>query len=232
MTNFVHLSNKTEYSLSEGAITINRIAELCESFQMPAVGITDTNNMFGALEFSDKISRYGVQPLIGCNIKISIPNEYKSDMMDLDNNFFFINLFAKNLEGYQNLLELSSLSYTKYPEHNAVSLSDIYNKKEGLIALTGGRNNLIDIILNSGKTSYANQFLLNLKEQFNDNLYIEIQRLGNSNKKNENSLLNLAYDISLPLVATNEVYFESPEYYEAHDALSCIEKKAICFTIE
>ena len=80
MTNFVHLTNKTEYSLSEGAITINRIAELCESFRMPAVGITDTNNMFGALEFSDKISSYGVQPLIGCNIKINIPTEYKLDL--------------------------------------------------------------------------------------------------------------------------------------------------------
>ena len=126
MTNFVHLTNKTEYSLSEGAITINRIAELCESFQMPAVGITDTNNMFGALEFSDKISSYGVQPLIGCNIKISIPNEYNADTLNVDNKYFFLNLFAKNLLGYQNLLELSSLSYTKYPDNNAVNLSDIY----------------------------------------------------------------------------------------------------------
>ena len=92
MTNFVHLTNKTEYSLSEGAITINRIAELCESFRMPAVGITDTNNMFGALEFSDKISSYGVQPLIGCNIKINIPTEYKLDLSQLNDKFFFLNL--------------------------------------------------------------------------------------------------------------------------------------------
>ena len=130
MTNFVHLTNKTEYSLSEGAITINRIAELCESFQMPAVGITDTNNMFGALEFSDKISSYGVQPLIGCNIKINIPTEYKLDLSQLDNKFFFLNLFAKNLKGYQNLLELSSLCYTKHPTNNALNLSDIFNKKD------------------------------------------------------------------------------------------------------
>ena len=92
MTNFVHLTNKTEYSLSEGAITINRIAELCESFQMPAVGITDTNNMFGALEFSDKISSYGVQPLIGCNIKISIPNEYNSDTLNVDSKLSLIHI--------------------------------------------------------------------------------------------------------------------------------------------
>ena len=70
MSKFVHLTNKTEYSLSEGAITINRISELCDIFNMPAVGISDTNNMFGALEFSDKISKSGIQPIIGCNIKI------------------------------------------------------------------------------------------------------------------------------------------------------------------
>ena len=183
MTNFVHLTNKTEYSLSEGAITINRIAELCESFKMPAVGITDTNNMFGALEFSDKVSGHGVQPLIGCNIKINIPPEFKLDLTEFENKYFFLNLFAKNLNGYQNLLELSSLCYTKYSTNNALNLSDIYNKKNGLIVLTGGRNNLVEPMLNSGKELYANQFIKNLKEQFNDNLYIEIQRLGNSKKK-------------------------------------------------
>ena len=67
---FIHLTNKTEYSLSEGALPISRISELCKSFSMPAVGISDTNNMFGALEFSETLSRAGIQPIIGCNVKI------------------------------------------------------------------------------------------------------------------------------------------------------------------
>ena len=83
--------------MSQGALPISRIAELCQVFEMPAVGISDTNNMFGALEFSDKISRYGVQPLIGCNIKVNTPLELKIDVNNLDNNFFFLNIFAKNL---------------------------------------------------------------------------------------------------------------------------------------
>ena len=87
------------------------------------------------------------------------------------------------MNGYQNLLELSSLCYTKYSTNNALNLSDIYNKKNGLIVLTGGRNNLVEPMLNSGKELYANQFIKNLKEQFNDNLYVEIQRLRNSKKK-------------------------------------------------
>ena len=78
MADFIHLTNKTEYSLSEGALPISRIAELCQAFEMPAVGISDSNNMFGALEFSTQISNVGVQPIIGCNIKIKTPNIFIS----------------------------------------------------------------------------------------------------------------------------------------------------------
>ena len=78
MSDFIHLTNKTEYSLSEGALPIARISELCQAFKMPAVGITDTNNMFGALEFSEKVSSVGVQPIIGCNLKIKTPKNYLS----------------------------------------------------------------------------------------------------------------------------------------------------------
>ena len=224
MSDFIHLTNKTEYSLSEGAMTINRIAELCESFNMPAVGISDTNNMFGALEFSERISKSGVQPLIGCNIKVKTPSEYLVDEVS-KNSYFFLNLFAKNLSGYHNLLELSSLAYTKYQDKNAIDLSDIISKKNGIILLTGGTKNLLSRLINYGKISEASYFAKELKNEFIDNLYIEIQRTGPETKKFDSHLLNLSYENKLPIVATNEVYFESPEYYEAHDALTCIEKK-------
>ena len=81
MADFVHLTNKTEYSLSEGALPIARIAELCQSFSMPAVGISDNNNMFGALEFSEQIAKVGVQPILGCNIKIKTPNSFNKSPM-------------------------------------------------------------------------------------------------------------------------------------------------------
>ena len=224
MSNFIHLTNKTEYSLSEGAMTINRIAELCESFNMPAVGISDTNNMFGVLEFSERISKSGVQPLIGCNIKVKTPSDYQTDEAS-KNSFFFLNLFAKNLSGYHNLLELSSLAYTKYPNQNAINLSDIFSKKDGIILLSGGTKNLLSRLINYGKISEASSFTKELKNEFLDNLYIEIQRTGSESNKCNSYLLNFSYENSLPIVATNEVYFESPEYYEAHDALTCIEKK-------
>ena len=224
MSKFIHLTNKTEYSLSEGAVTISRISELCDAFNMPAVGISDTNNMFGALEFSDKILKSGIQPIIGCNIKMKTPVEFNVDK-NIDNSTSFLNLFAKNLIGYQNLLELSSRVYTKYYLDNSINLEDLYEKKEGIILLTGGTRNLLNILFDNNKVSEASHYLDNLKENFKDNLYIEIQRTDFNSKKNESHILSMAFEKEIPLVATNEVYFESPEYYEAHDALSCIEAK-------
>ena len=226
MSEFIHLTNKTEYSLSEGALPISRIAELCQSFNMPAVGITDSNNMFGVLEFSEKISNAGVQPLIGCNIKIKAPKELLVENERSVNQFFFINLFSKNIDGYQNLLELISKSYMDHRENSYISFNDVLDKNNGIIALTGGKNSILAQCKNQKITKQANLFIDTLKEKFKDNLYIEIQRLNDEgSNENEQSLIAISYDKKLPLVATNEVYFERPEHYEAHDALVCIEKK-------
>jgi len=224
MSDFIHLTNKTEYSLSEGALPISRIAELCQSFEMPAVGISDSNNMFGALEFSTQISNAGIQPIIGCNVKIKTPSEYMHESIkDL---FFEINLYSKNNLGYQNLLKLISMAYMKNKKNSYVELNDLFNLKDGIILLTGGKNSILKQCKNKIITNQANNFIKILKDNFNDDLYVEIQRLGKSYEiLDEYSLLSLAYDNSLPLVATNDVLYESPEYYEAHDALSCIEKK-------
>ena len=108
MADFVHLTNKTEYSLSEGALPIARIAELCQSFSMPAVGISDNNNMFGALEFSEQIAKVGVQPILGCNIKIKTPKEYLHENIEDNDLYFYLNIFSKNNEGYENLLKCVS----------------------------------------------------------------------------------------------------------------------------
>ena len=103
MSDFIHLTNKTEYSLSEGALPIARLSELCQAFKMPAVGIADTNNMFGALEFSEKVSSVGVQPIIGCNLKIQTPKNYLHENIEEEDLHFFLNIFSKNEVGYKNL---------------------------------------------------------------------------------------------------------------------------------
>ena len=226
MSNFIHLTNKTEYSLSEGALPIGRIAELCQSFQMPAVGISDTNNMFGALEFSERISQVGVQPIVGCNIKIKTPKEYLHENIQNNDMYFFLNIYSKNEKGYENLLKLMSTSYMTDNVNAYLSIDELKKYNDGLIVLSGGNNSILAHSNESYTTSQSSLFIKDFKKIFKDNFYIEIQRLGNSNYRlNENSILNLANDHHVPLVATNDVYFEGPEYYEAHDALMCIEKK-------
>mgnify|MGYP001471266348 FL=1 len=226
MSNFIHLTNKTEYSLSEGALPIGRIAELCQSFQMPAVGISDTNNMFGALEFSERISQVGVQPIVGCNIKIKTPKEYLHENIQNNDIYFFLNIYSKNEKGYENLLKLMSTSYMTDNVNAYLSIDELKKYNDGLIVLSGGNNSILAHSNDSYTTSQSSLFIKDFKKIFKDNFYIEIQRLGKSNYRlNENSILNLANDHHVPLVATNDVYFEGPEYYEAHDALMCIEKK-------
>ena len=226
MTDFVHLTNKTEYSLSEGALPITRIAELCQSFSMPAVGISDNNNMFGALEFSEQISKVGVQPILGCNIKVKTPKEYLHENIEDKDLYFYLNIFSKSNEGYENLLKCISNAYTLNKGDAYVRLDELIKLKEGLIILSGGNNSILTHSTGTMITKQSKQFVSDFKREFNDNFYIEIQRLGNVDYRlNEEAVLNLAFDNQIPLVATNDAYFEGPEHFEAHDALMCIEKK-------
>ena len=226
MADFIHLTNKTEYSLSEGALPIARIAELCQSFSMPAVGISDNNNMFGALEFSEQIAKIGVQPILGCNLKIKTPKEYLHENIEDNDLYLYLNVFSKSSEGYENLLKCVSNAYTINKGNAYVSVDDLIKFKEGLIILSGGNNSILTHSTGHMITKQSKQFVSDFKSEFNDNFYIEIQRLGSDDYRlNEEAVLNLAYDHQIPLVATNDAYFEGPEHFEAHDALMCIEKK-------
>jgi DNA polymerase-3 subunit alpha len=226
VSDFIHLTNKTEYSLSEGALPIARISELCQAFKMPAVGITDTNNMFGALEFSEKVSSVGVQPIIGCNLKIKTPKNYLHENIENEDLHFFLNVFSKNEVGYKNLLNIISSAYMNHKENAYVDIEQLYKNKEGLLVLSGGNNSILKYSNGNNITSQSVSFIADFKKEFIDNFYIEIQRIeGNDYRIDEEVTLNLAYDNNIPVVATNDVYFEGPDHFEAHDALMCIEKK-------
>ena len=226
MSNFIHLTNKTEYSLSEGALPISRLAELCNVNSMPAVGITDTNNMFGALEFSERVSSAGVQPIIGCNIKIKTPKELLHENINDGDEYFFLNVFAKSLKGYENLLSIISNSYINSKEHAYVNFNEFLKNNEDIIVLSGANNSILSHSNNGNITNQSKQLIETLKSSFPNNFYLELQRIGKEFENvDENTILTLACDHYLPLVATNNVYYEGPDHYEAHDALMCIEKK-------
>jgi DNA polymerase-3 subunit alpha len=231
---FVHLRVHSAYSLLEGALTVSKLAELAAANEMPALALADRNNLFGALEFSEALAKVGVQPIIGCTLRVDFAdvsqnngrNNGQGDGPEIsDASSGFLVLLAKDETGYANLLQLSSKAFLDHAgaAEAHVSLDDLIDANDGLIALTGGPEGPIDKALKAGNKDLASQRLEKLSTAFGDRLYMELQRHSlDEEKAVEPGLLSLAYRLEIPLVATNQPYFASQDYFEAHDALICI----------
>ena len=224
---FIHLRTHSAYSLSEGALPVKVMAKLAVDARMPALAITDTGNLFGALEFSDALAEKGVQPIIGCGLRcdVDVAAPEASRQATGLKRFPTLALLAKDEQGYANLMKLSSHAYLHSPDNaeHHVSFDDLSAHHAGLICLTGGPAGPINQALVAGQISLARQRLERLKVLFGDRLYVELQRHGTEEERTAEPLLvELAYELELPLVATNECYFAKPDDYAAHDALICI----------
>jgi DNA polymerase-3 subunit alpha len=215
MSTFVHLRVHSAYSLAKGAIKIKDIPKLCAQFKQPAIAITDNNNLFGALEFATQCANNGVQPIIGCELQV----KYQDTIGQLI-------LLAESEIGYKNLMVHVSRLYTDNVHENGtlfLNLESLENATDGLIALTSFTNGIWGKLLTKELYEEADATLLKLQQLFPNNLYVEIQRHGiNSANKIEEIMVEKAFAHNLPLVATNNVFFPDPSYYEAHDALLCI----------
>ena len=231
---FVHLRVHTAYSLAEGALLIKSLPDLVRKHRMPALGVSDTNNLFGALEFSSALSKEGIQPLIGCTLDLGI--EGKPDpasqmrtpgIVHRSESAGKIALIAKSRIGYGNLMKLSSLAYRDNDgEGVKIKLSELSQHREGLILLTGGRHGPIDRLIRDDAKDRAKALLQTLADMFPGNIYVELQRHDDVSTITEPVLVELAYAYDLPLVATNEPYFATADMAEAHDALLCIAQGA------
>jgi DNA polymerase-3 subunit alpha len=224
---FVHLHVHSSYSLLEGALTIARLAELAKSDRQPALALTDTDNMFGTLEFSEKMAGAGIQPIIGCALALDFadqdanPRAGTGPMPERPR----IVLLAAREAGYRSLMRLNSRAFLETPpnEQPHLKLAWLEDETEGLIALTGGPGGPLDVAIAAGQGSLAGGRCDILMGLFGDRLYVELQRHGTSPERLvEPALVELAYARGLPLVATNEPLFAKREDYEAHDALICI----------
>ena len=228
---FIHLRVHTEYSLLEGAVPVKKLIGLCEKHAMPAVAVTDTNNMFAALEFSVLASGAGLQPIIGCQINLIYDIAAQGEKQRLG---AFVVLLAQNEKGYRNLLKLNSALYLdKGGQLPQVTLADLTLYQEGLICLSGGADGPVGRILQLGQEAKAQALMAELAAIYPKRLYIELQRHHNGEGRphpaeglTERGFVEMAYAMDLPLVATNDVYFPDPKMYQAHDALICIAEGA------
>jgi DNA polymerase-3 subunit alpha len=224
---FIHLHVHSSYSLLESALTITKLAEYAKKDRQPALALTDTDNMFGALEFSDKMASAGIQPIIGCSLAIDFADQDQGlrtaggPARELPR----LILLAMNEDGYRNLMRLSSRAFLDTPanERAHLKLSMLAENCGDLIALTGGPSGPLDQAIVQRQPHLVASRCDTLARLFDKRLYVELQRHDlPSEREAEPQLVELAYARGLPLVATNQPYFGSAEDYDAHDALICI----------
>ena len=221
---FVHLHVHSSYSLLEGALPIARLAELAKKDRQPALALTDTDNMFGALEFSEKMAAVGIQPIVGCALGIDF-GDHDQRASAMGEGWPRIVLLAAREDGYRSLMRLCSRAYldTEQTERPHLKLDWLAGETNGLIALSGGINGPLDAAIGAGQSALVVSRCEHLQRLFGDRLYIELQRHGMpAERVAEPALIELAYTRGISLVATNEPFFASREDYEAHDALLCI----------
>ena len=196
---------------------LKTLAEYCKKNKIKALGLSDSFNLCGALEFSEAISKVGTQPIIGTQINF----KYNDTIGKLP-------IFAKSEKGYNNLVKLSSKSFLETKESSipTCSLNDLNENSNDLIVLSGGIDSLFNNLVKKNKLKDLHTVASILKNNFSDSFYLEIQRHNDLGEAQlENIFLNLSYKESIPIIASQEVFYINKDMYEAHDALLCIGEK-------
>ena len=215
---FNHLKIHSQYSICEGAIKIDNLKDRAKEFKIKTLGLCDTANLCGAIEFSEKISKVGTQPIIGTQINFKF-----------ENTIGLLPLFALNEKGYKTIIELSSKSYLDNDELSDphLDINDLFKlDSSGISIFSGTAFGLFGKLFDKGKISETTNLYKNLNKSFNDRFYIEIQR-HNDHKEQafEKFNLNQSSNLKIPIIATNEVFYLTKDMHEAHDALICIGNK-------
>ncbi len=215
--NFNHLKVHTQFSICEGAAKIDDLQEHSKTNKLKSLGLCDTANLCGALEFAEKISKSGTQPIIGTQIYFKVGETTG-----------LLPLFALNEVGYKNIIHLSSSSYLKNDELSEphIEIKDLLINSEGVAIFSGTVFGLFGKLFDKGKFNDIQNLYSQIKKSFNDKFYIEIQRHNDPNEiEFERFNLKQSFELEIPIIATNEVFYLSKDMHEAHDALICIGNK-------
>jgi DNA polymerase III subunit alpha len=224
---FVHLHCHTEYSLLDGANKVDKLFERIKALKQPAVAMTDHGNMFGAVEFYREAVSHGIKPILGCEIYVAPTSRFEKKGVDKGpkeyNNHLI--LLAMNREGYRNLCKLVSLGYMEgfyYKPRIDKELLQEFNG--GLIALSACLQGEVSQALHYGLYDKAKTAAETYAAIFGDRYYIEIQdnKLPEQEKVNP-QLVELAKELSLPVVATNDCHYGERADFHSHDVLLCVQ---------
>lgn len=213
---FIHLAVRTGFSLLESMIETKALTTWCVENAMPAVAVTDHNNLFGALELSESLSNAGIQPIMACCFDVT--DEAHQETLSR------VSLYAQTKTGYQRLMALSSEAYLSAEDGvPRLRRSSLLANTEGLLLLTGGPQGEVAQALLKGRMDEARSRLQDLSGSYPGRCYVEIMRHGRADERaSESGLLQLAYELNLPIVATHDARFMAAEDAPAHDAMLCI----------
>ena len=215
---FIHLRSQSSYSLSEGALKIEKLVNLAKKNNMPAIALTDNNNMFGILEFSITCINNSIQPIIGTSINY-LDIQTKEHPSQL-------NFLVMNEEGYINLLYLSSISHTSGNNPIGIYHKDLKKYTNGLICYIGGEYNPLLILKHQNKIEEISVFINNFRNMFGQDFLFEIQRVQDPKIDGfEKEFLEYSQNFTIPIIGSNNIKYENANDYNAHDALLCIAQK-------
>lgn len=224
MDKFVHLHNHSDYSLLDGLCKIKDLLSVSVERNAPAVALTDHGNMFGALEFYTQAQKLGIKPIVGCELYMTPEDRTIKKTSKAGGLRYHIVLLAKNYIGYKNLTTLASEAYTTgFYYKPRIDKQLLLDHREGLICLSACINGEIPQLVLNGNMDVALETAKFYKEIFGDDFYLEIQRHGMpEQEKIIPGLAQLAEDLNIKLVATNDTHYLHQEHSEAHDILLCV----------
>ncbi|HET6454720.1 MAG TPA: DNA polymerase III subunit alpha [Armatimonadota bacterium] len=224
-TDFVHLHTHSEYSLLDGACRITNLVSRAAELGMPSLALTDHGVMYGAIDFYSHCKDNGIKPIIGCEVYCA-PRSRTNKQPKLDSFQYHLVLLAKDITGYRNLLKLVSKGFLEgFYYKPRVDREILAEHSEGLIAMSACLAGEIPELIRTGQSEKALEAAGFLREVFGpENFYIELQdhRLPEQEFVNPN-LIKLSKDLSIPLVATNDIHYMSRQDAQAHQVLLCIQ---------
>lgn len=223
MAEFVHLHLHTEYSLLDGACKVDDLIDHCVKNNVKALAITDHGNMYATLYFAELCKKHNIQAIIGCEMYMTKDLRVKDGTGDFEH----LILLAKNKTGYKNLVKMDSIAYVDgFYYKPRLDYKTLREHSEGLVCLSACLAGRIPKLLLKGDYEGAKKTALELKDFFGDDFYIEIQDHGLEEQRRVLPLLlQLAKELDIQPVATNDVHYIRKEDWEMQDVLMCIQMK-------
>ena len=215
MSAFSHLRVSSEYSISQGLLTINQIVDNASKKSIPSVALTDKSNMFGLVKFFDKCELAGIKPISGCSLNV---------IFDGDEDSHELLCLAKTNNGHKNLMKIISSAHNNYSYSSPIiQFKDLTELNNDIVVISGGKNSHIFEYLRINNISDAENKIDQFTKYFKDDFVLEIQK---TNREDElefiKNILPLSIKKGIPMVATNDVLFSTQNDYEIHETKVCI----------